>query len=274
MIAVNRLRRPAVAGYFYPQEEAELRACLGRLIEPAATRTAARAALLPHAALRFAGSVTGATVSQIEIPSVCVLLGANHTAQGARWSVMADGAYQTPLGVVPVAETLAGRLLEACPQLRPDAAAHRGEHAIEVPLVFLQWLRSADLTIVPIVVAGCEPAECEEVGQAIGRALAAGQDERVLVIASSDLSHYEARELAIQKDARLIEAMLSADAARFLREARQLDAAVCGEGAIACLLAALQGLGASRGWLTRYGTSADAGGDPNSAVGYAGIIFN
>ena len=273
MITVKRLRRSAVAGYFYPQEPEELRACLGRLIEPAATRTPARAALLPHAAVRFAGPVTGATVSQLEIPSTCVLLGANHTAQGERWSLMAAGAYQTPLGEVPIAETLAGQLLDACPRLSPDTAAHRGEHAIEVPLVFLQWLRPFDLTIVPIVVGGCEPAECAEVGEALGRVLN-GHDERVLVIASSDLSHYEARELAIQKDARLIEAMLAADSPRFLREIRQLDASVCGEGAIACMLAALGGLGASRGRLARYGTSADAGGDPSSAVGYAGIIFN
>ncbi|MBI3324104.1 MAG: AmmeMemoRadiSam system protein B [Candidatus Omnitrophica bacterium] len=269
---VARLRRPAVAGYFYPADAAELGRAVDQLLSVPSARQQALGALVPHAALRFSGLIAGRTLGPIEIPEVCVILGAGHTGQAPAWSLMADATYQTPLGEVPVAEELAAQLLEACPRISADAAAHYGEHSIEVPLVFLQRCGPRELAIVPIVVGASEADECVEVGGALADVVSRYQ-RRVLIVASSDLTHYEPRETAVQHDARLIGALTALDGPGLLAEVRRRGASVCGDGAMACALAALGRLGATAGRLARSGTSADAGGDPHSVVGYAGVVF-
>jgi len=225
---------------------------------------------VPHGGLHQAGRVIGQTLGRLEIPRRCVILGPNHTGWGAPWSLMADGAYATPLGDVPIDEELAGRLLERCTLLQADDLAHRGEHSIEVLLPFLRQLGPPDLMITPIVIRSEEAEEFDLAADAMATCLRR-LEEPVLVIASADLAHYEPREAVQQKDAEVIKAIAALDSRVAQHRLRQVTS--CSLAPVACVLGAARGLGATEARLVCYGTSADAGGDPQSATGYAGIII-
>jgi AmmeMemoRadiSam system protein B len=285
-MAVKRTRQAAVAGYFYPKESEELREELGRLTRrrSAADRsscetacggipTRQRGAIVPHAGFQYSGRVAGETFSQLEIPKRCVILGPNHSGWGAAWSLMAEGAYATPLGEVPIDEPLARALLETCPLLAADHVAHKAEHAIEVELPFLQWLGPKQLSIVPLVIGSDSAEEYHRVAAALAR-LISQSGEPVLLLASSDFTHYEPEAVAVEKDSQVIGAIQALDTSEFLRLVRGLPVRMCGYGPVACVLSAARQLGATGATLVRYATSAEAGGDPHSVVGYAGIIVN
>ena len=262
-----------MAGYFYPKTEQALRAELRRLTDSPGRGVPSYATIVPHASFQYSGRVAGETFSRLAIPRRCVILGPNHTGTGASWSLMAAGAYETPLGHVPIDEPLARSLLEACPLVTVDHVAHVGEHAIEVPLPFLQWLGPAGLSIVPLVVGSEDEEECEQVARALAQVIRRTQDP-VLLIASSDLTHYEPHETATRKDAQLIAAIQTLDPRRVLEQAGQSRVSLCGPGPVACVVGAARHLGATQAQLIQYATSAAAGGDPQSVVGYAGILLN
>ena len=268
-----RVRPAAMAGLFYPNAPEALREELGRLTVAPASRVRSIGVIVPHASYHYSGSVAGETLSRLTIPRRCVILGPNHTGWGAPWSLMAEGAYATPLGEVPIDEPFARALLDACPLLAADDLAHRGEHAIEVELPFLQCLGPADLTIVPLVIGSEQPEEFDQVAGVLAERLSRS-GEPVLLVASTDLTHYEPKAVAEHKDAQLIDAIQTLDEQQFLQRVDRLHVAMCGYGPVACVLGAARRLGASGAQLIRYATSADAGGDPQSVVGYAGIILN
>ncbi len=273
MMAVKRLRRAAVAGYFYPDNPEELRQTLRHLTPRREPPRQAKGVIVPHASWQFSGLVAGETFGHLMIPRRCIVLGPNHAGVGNAWSLMAEGSYQTPLGEVPIDEPIAQALLAACPILVADHLAHHGEHSIEVALPFLQWLGPDDLTMAPIVIGSEVWEECDQVARALASVIRQTQDP-ILLIASSDFTHYEPHAVTSQKDAHIIEAIQSLDDRRFLECVRAVQASPCGVGPIACLLGAMRQLEAQHAQLIRYATSADAGGDPQSAVGYAGIIVN
>jgi len=267
------LRKAAVAGYFYPEEPEALRQELSRLTQRDAPKVQSPGVIVPHAGFQYSGAIAGETFSRLVIPKRCVILGPNHTGWGAAWSLMAEGAYQTPLGEIPINEPLAQALLEACPLLASDHLAHKGEHAIEVELPFLQWLGPSELSIVPIVIGSDDAEEFHRVASALVSIVSHAEDP-VLLVASSDFSHYEPHAIATQKDSQVIEAIQRLETERFLTRVRELPVTMCGFGPVACVLDAARELGATSAQLVHYATSADAGGDPNSVVGYAGVIFN
>ena len=274
MITSSPVRRPAVAGYYYPADPDALRKAIDAAV---GTRTApadARAVIVPHGSYPHAGGVAGAVWSRVAIPRRCILLGPSHTDSWMPWSLVERGAYRTPLGDVPIDEACVRALRERAPCLEPDTWGQRGEHAIEVVLPFLQRLGPPDLAIVPIVIGAT--AEADDVA-ALATALAQAvrlQEEPVLLIASSDLSHYEPLALAAQQDRALLEAISRLDGAGLLARVREHGIRMCGALAAACVLEAARHLGASAASRAGYGTSVDAGGDPHSVTGYAGVIIN
>ena len=267
------VRRPAVAGYFYPAEPEGLREAIDALAQRKGPVSQAHAVIVPHGSLRWSGPIAAAALSQVAIPRRCILLGPSHTASRMRWSLMSAGAYRTPLGDVPVDELYAQALRQRCPFLEADAWAQRGEHALEVIIPFLQRLGPSDLTIVPIVTESEDEAELARMAQALAQT-ARMSEERCLFLASADLSHDEPAGRAAEQDGALIERISALDGAGLVRAVRDGAARMCGAGAVACVLEAAKALGAHRGRLVRYGTSADAGGDPHSATGYAGIVID
>ncbi len=269
------IRRPAVAGYYYPEEPEALRQAICQLIQrqPEASSVAPRAIMVPHGSLQQSGAVSAAVFGRLRVPRRCVLVGPSHTNSAMRWAVFAEGSYRTPLGDVEVDAGIAAALLERCVWLERDAWAHRGEHALEVILPFLQWARPEGFSIVPVVTSSDVLSECADVGQALAEVLGPlGED--VLLIASSDLSQYEAAQAGAAKDRRLLARILALDAQGLLRAVQEEPALMCGAGAVACVLIAARRLGATRADLLQYDTSLNVGGDPHSVIGYAGVALS
>lgn len=274
LMTVPVIRRPAVAGYYYPADAGVLQRALDQLVGAApAVRDSAVAVVVPHGSLRSCGAVIGSTLRVVEIPRRCIVLGPSHVDRRLPWSLMTGGAYRTPLGDVSIDAACAEALLARCPFLESDAWAQRGEHAIEVILPFLQRVGPQDLSIVPIIVDSYEPDRRTALAETLAQVVRL-QEEPVLLIASSDLSHYQPQDMGAEQDQALLRAICALDGAALGRCVQDERIRMCGDAAVACVLDAATQLGARRGEVIRYGTSVESGGDPASAIGYAGVVIS
>lgn len=267
------IRRPAVAGYYYPQEAAALARAVDALAAPTQPPPSALALIVPHGSLHQAGTVAGAAYRGTVIPRHCILIGPSHVPQWVPWSLMTAGAYRTPLGDVPVDAACAEALRRRCAFLEPDAAGQRGEHSLEVQVPFLQRRGPADLAIVPILVGQPSDAERLRLAEAVAQVVRL-QEEPVLLIASSDLSHFETRERGAEQDATLLNRIVAMDPDGLLATVRDQHIVMCGAVAVSIILEAGRRLGATAATLQAYATSADAGGDPGSCTGYASLTVS
>ncbi|MGD0506532.1 MAG: AmmeMemoRadiSam system protein B [Terriglobales bacterium] len=272
----SALRSPAVAGRFYPGRTDELLRDVRKYTSSVETgRIAAIGCVAPHAGYVYSGSVAGAVYARLEIPERCVILCPNHTGKGRALAVMANTTWQTPLGEVAADADLGARLLGRYPALEEDSAAHRGEHAIEVQLPFLQAQRPK-LKIVPIAIGTSNFDVLRGLGEALADAIAElqeeGREEKVLIIASSDMNHYEPDAVTRVKDHKAIERVLAMDARGLWEVVMEEDISMCGFGPTTVMLTAAKLLGATSATLVKYATSGDVSGDYEAVVGYAGII--
>jgi AmmeMemoRadiSam system protein B len=266
----SAVRTPAVAGRFYPGRRDELLHEIREFTSPATALTTAFGCVAPHAGYIYSGGVAGAVYSRLDIPERCVILCPNHTGKGRPLAVMARTSWQTPLGEVAPDEELAARLLQCFPALEEDSAAHRGEHAIEVQLPFLQ-VRQPQLKIVPIAIGTRNFETLRGLGEALADAITAGK-EKVLVVASSDMNHYESDAVTHIKDRKAIDRVLAMDARGLWEVVTNEDISMCGFGPTIVMLTAAKSLGATSATLVRYATSGEVSGDYDQVVGYAGII--
>jgi len=264
------LREPAVAGRFYPANPTKLRGDVESYLSASQPRAPAIACIAPHAGYIYSGRVAGAVFSRIQIPSRCVVLCPNHTGFGHPLAIMKDGAWRTPLGKVLIDSGLAGKLLQVFPALVEDSAAHRSEHAIEVELPFLQIIRP-DVTVVPIAVGTSRLILLEHLGEALATLIKASEQE-VLIIASSDMNHYEDDSTTRIKDRKAIDQILALDPRGLYETVMNESISMCGFGPTVAMLTAARHLGARRAELVQYATSGDVSGDRETVVGYAGII--
>lgn len=266
------LREPAVAGRFYPADPATLSADIRSYLSPPQPRTRAIGCIVPHAGYMYSGHVAGAVFSKLDIPSCCIILCPNHTGRGHPLAVMDEGAWQTPLGQMAIDVGLAAKLLESFPALTSDSAAHQFEHAIEVELPFLQTLRR-DVRFVPIAVGTGHLLLLEKLGEAIAQVVQESNSP-VLIIASSDMNHYEDDATTRVKDHKAIERILALDPGGLYNTAINQSISMCGFGPSVAMLTAAKLLGAKQADLIQYATSGDVNGDRRSVVGYAGIIVS
>ena len=278
----SALRTPAVAGRFYPSRADELLRDVRRYISSTDTDSAgaglpiaAVGCVAPHAGYIYSGGVAGAVYARLEIPERCVILCPNHTGRGRPLAIMADTAWQTPLGEVAPDAEIAGRLLRRFPALQEDSTAHRGEHAIEVQLPFLQ-AQQPKLNIIPIAIGTSDFDVLRGLGEAladvIGGLQEENRDEKVLLVASSDMNHYESDAITRVKDPKAIERVLALDARGLWEVVMDEHISMCGFGPTVVMLTAAKLLGATAATLVRYATSGEVSGDYESVVGYAGII--
>jgi len=273
---VTAVRQPAVAGRFYPANAQHLRAEVetyttvpaGAAAEPE-TKIRALGCLVPHAGYMYSGHVAGAVFRRLELPRRFVILCPNHTGMGEPLAIMSGGSWHTPLGDVPIDQELAKQLKSRLPLLSEDQVAHRYEHALEVQLPFLQVL-APGFRFVPITVGTSNFEVLSALGVVIGT-VAAEAGEPVLVVASSDMNHYESDSVTRVKDRRAIEQMLALDPRGLYDVVHQADISMCGYGPAVAMLTAARKLGATRAELIRYATSGDVSGDRDMVVGYAGI---
>ncbi len=268
------LRPAAVAGRFYPADRDTLIREIGSLTSPApsAKRIRAKACLVPHAGYMYSGHVAGAVYSRLELPRRFLILGPRHYPQGEALAILSEGSWQTPLRPALIDAALAERLKHAFPLLREDEVAHRAEHSLEVQLPFLQVLAS-DLRFVPIALGTTRFDVLANLGHAIAQVLAAEREE-TLIVASSDMNHYESDLITRAKDRKAVEKLLALDARGLYDTVRHEGISMCGYGPAVAMLTAARELGATRAELVRYATSGDVSGDYDEVVGYAGIIIH
>ncbi|MGV1098755.1 AmmeMemoRadiSam system protein B [Thiovibrio sp. JS02] len=266
------LREPAVAHQFYPGDPRTLRQTLDRLVPKKPTREKALAVISPHAGYMYSGAVAGETFASVELPRDIVVMGPNHHGYGAAVALMDEGLWEMPFGEVPINSALAREILARSANVETDALAHRFEHSLEVQVPFLQYLRP-DLTLTPLVVSHLPFEACREVGEALAAAIQA-YGQPVLVVASSDMTHYESRQAATVKDALAMEQIAALDPEGLYRTVLDKRITMCGiMPATIALIAALR-LGATRAKLVRYTDSGEASGDTNQVVGYAGFVIS
>ena len=275
----SALRHPAVAGRFYPRDRESLREEVNSYLARGeadrgnvATHAPASAigCIAPHAGYMYSGHVAGAVFARMDIPQRCIVMCPNHTGIGLPLAIMSEGAWETPLGNVQIDGELAASLKERCPALQEDASAHRGEHAAEVELPFL-LLRQPKLTFVPIALGTRRLDALEQLGLAIADVVG-GQWDPVLIVASSDMNHYESDVVTRAKDHWAIERILSLDARGLHEVVAQQNISMCGMGPAVTMLTAAKKLGAKSAELVKYATSGDISGDRDKVVGYAGVV--
>ena len=275
------VRSPAVSGRFYPSDPVELRATVATLLADArrdvgsAPTAPCRAAIAPHAGYIYSGPTAAAVFARVTVPGLVIMLAPNHTGISeakSGVSLWEAGAFRTPLGDVPVDADAAQALLEISEGLVDvDHDAHRAEHAVEVELPFLQILRS-DVRIVPLVIAwdAWEPARL--LGETLARLVQAA-GEAVLLLASSDLNHYEPAAVSERKDAAALAAVRALDGAELLACCKRERISMCGRGPAAVVIAAARALGAKQGEVVDYRHSGWVSGDNARVVGYAGVLI-
>ena len=264
-------RQPAVAGYFYPGEKHLLEKELQDLIPQGRTPSPALAILVPHAGYIYSGAVAGEVYSSVELPDTFIILCPNHTGRGSDFDLWSEGEWKTPLGSVKVEADLCRRLMQEFPRAEADGTAHFREHSLEVQIPFLQHLRG-DISIVPLCIRSWNFPYLEELGHAMARIIREA-DRKILIVASSDMTHYESQESAKKKDQLAIAQMETVNARGLFDTVHQHDISMCGYLPATATMIAVRDLGGSSGRLVKYATSGDVTRDYSSVVGYAGMIF-
>jgi AmmeMemoRadiSam system protein B len=267
------VRHPAVAGQFYAAEAGVLERDLDEYLAPESGEAEfadAIACLAPHAGYMYSGHVAGAVYRRLPARPRYVVLGPNHFGRGEPLALMSEGTWLTPLGEVPLDPELARVVREACPAVTEDSVAHAREHSLEVQIPFLQRA-GRDFTLLPIAVGVGDYASLESLGHAVARAIRESA-QPALIVASSDMNHYQPDDVTRRLDQKAIDRLLDLDPAGLHETVLRERISMCGFGpAVAMLVAALD-LGAKRAELVRYATSADRGGPWDRVVGYAGIV--
>jgi len=265
------IRNPVVSGQFYPESPSQLKTVIAGMVDEKAVKEEVIGLISPHAGYIYSGSVTGAVISRIKFKDTFIIMGPNHTGRGKALSVMTEGTWKTPLGEVEIDSELGKQILAVSSHLEEDHVAHQYEHSIEVQLPFLQYFKK-DIKIVPIILAYSSGAIYKEVGKELARAIK-DLNREVVIIASSDMTHYEPQESARKKDNKAIEAMLDLDEDELLKRVSELNISMCGYAPAVSLISAAKELGAVGAELVKYQTSGDTTGDYSTVVGYAGIVI-
>jgi len=274
------VRRPAFAGQFYTANAEKLAAEIDGYMagkEPTAGRPLAL--IVPHAGYMFSGPVAGYAYAEVrdEQYEAVILIGPNHYLHDFPGvAVYPGGAWQTPLGQVPVHTELAEAILQANPEFERDPARHAQDHSLEVQIPFLQ--RALPGTpIVPILIGYPYPENAQALIEALSQVLV-GRD--VLLIASSDLSHYPAYDDAVRVDGAILAAIETLDTSQvrqtiteeMVQEVPNLVTTCCGEEAIVVVIEVAKALGATRATVLHYANSGDVpGGDRTRVVGYGAV---
>lgn len=277
------LRKPAVAGTFYAGSkdslEEQIKGCFLHSVGPGKVPVASKKAegkivglISPHAGYVYSGPVAAwgfAKVIEQESPETVVILGPNHRGFGSPMAIMSQGEWETPLGKVSIDEDFAQKLLQASSLIEEDAKAHQREHSLEVQIPFLQYGFNGEFRIVPLCVANQTAATSMSLGEAISSV--AEDRSNVLLIASTDLTHYQPREIAEKEDREILNAVTSGNPQNLGTVLSSGDFSMCGYGPVIAVLKAASDLGEARVNLLKYATSGDITGDYSAVVGYASL---
>jgi AmmeMemoRadiSam system protein B len=263
-------RMPAVAGQFYYGTGPRLTQQVEQFIDRSAPKEDVVGVVSPHAGLVYSGAVAGAVYSTIRFPKTFILLGPNHTGLGQNISLMDEGEWEIPTGTFAIDRKLAAKIALSTDRVSRDSQAHMFEHCLEVQLPFIACF-SKDVKIVPIVFLSASLDDCRETGAAIVEAIKE-VDYPVVIVASSDMSHYLPDKVARQRDRKAIDRMLELDPEGLYETVKKENISMCGFIPATVMLFASKLLGAGSARLVKYATSGEVSGDYDSVVGYAGVI--
>jgi AmmeMemoRadiSam system protein B len=284
------VRKPAVAGTFYPAGEAQLKEAIessyvhrlgpGRLPSHAGAVRASglKACVCPHAGYAYSGPVAAHSyldVSGLAKPDLVVVVGPNHYGIGSGVAIYGEGEWETPLGKVRVDDVASKKIVKLTGIVDIDPEAHRREHSIEVQLPFLQHLYGGSFVFLPISLAFQDKATARDLGKGLAELLKDTVDggRNAVLIASSDLTHYEPASQAREKDIMLLKHVQALDVHAFYTTLERRNITACGFGAIASVMEACRLLGFEKGRLNAYATSGDITGDNDAVVGYPSVTF-
>ncbi len=244
------IRNPVVSGQFYPESPDQLKAMIGGMVDEKVVKEEVIGLISPHAGYIYSGPVAGAVISKIKFKDTFIIIGPNHTGRGKSLSIMTQGRWKTPLGEVEIDSELGKQILATSSHLEEDNVAHQYEHSIEVQLPFLQYFKK-DIRIVPIILAYSSGATYKEVGKELAKAVK-DLSKEVIIIASSDMTHYEPQKSAQRKDNQAIEAILDLNEDELLKRVDELKISMCGYAPAVSLISAAKELGATRAELVKY----------------------
>ena len=269
------VRHPAVSGRFYPSDghllTKEIRRHSKNISDNKTSKKIQAIGIIsPHAGLAYCGEVAGTIYSNIEIPETIILLGPNHTGTGEQVSIMSEGVWQMPQGSIKIDHELADAICQVSAITKKDSTAHQKEHSIETQLPFLQFYRD-NFKIIPICMMRLGLEQCKELCHAIVTAIEQ-TGRSILIVASSDMTHYETHENATKKDKGAINQILNLDARGLFNEVRDKNISMCGVNPAVIMMMCARKIGAKEAFLAKYMTSGEISGDMDHVVGYAGII--
>jgi AmmeMemoRadiSam system protein B len=265
------IRKARFAGDWYPGDPNRLRSVLRDCIEATVAEEDVLGVVAPHAGYMYSGHVAGAVYCRVHIPETVIVLCVNHRGAGARAAILSSGSWETPLGQVPIREDMAEDLKQRIPFLEEDSLAHAGEHSLEMQVPFLQY-RNDRVQLVPICLQRLDFLECETLGEGLATAIQ-GFPDPVLLVASTDMTHFEPHDSASRKDRLAIERILAIDPRGLYDTVTKHGISMCGLIPTTSVLCGCKWLGAGEGNLVRYATSGEVSGDYGSVVGYAGVFI-
>jgi hypothetical protein len=264
------MRRPVVAGQFYPGTKEALMSELDILLSDFKDKRAVKGIMSPHAGYMFSGAVAGKAFAGTVPADTYIILGPSHTGKGARMAVSTE-TWTTPMGKIEIDEGLINSIMNLSDILEKDNRAHTFEHSIEVQIPFIQRI-SPGAKIVAITVQHGNIEEYENLASALAGALEQ-EGRNAVLVASTDMTHYEPRRIAEYKDKMAINEVLKLDGKKLLRVVKQNNISMCGYIPTAIMLMAVRKMGAEKAELVKYTDSGEVTGDTSEVVGYAGVVI-
>lgn len=270
---MGSIRKSVIAGSWYPGEPSVLRDEIAKYIQNVPDRELKGdvvGLIAPHAGYVYSGQVAAYAYKLIQRKKydAVILIGPSHRVAFRGVSIYSKGAYETPLGVIPVHEKLADEIKNLSKMVVDFPAAHLQEHSLEIQLPFLQVVLGC-FSFIPIVMGEQNAETCRELAEVIGQV---ARDRHVLVVASSDLSHFHDYKKATQMDGRILQHIQDDDVEGLLDNLADDKVEACGGGPIVVMMIASHKLGARHTLLLNYANSGDVTGDKSSVVGYASAV--
>ncbi|TKB09395.1 AmmeMemoRadiSam system protein B [Desulforhopalus sp. IMCC35007] len=266
------MREPVVAGRFYPDDADELRKIIGGYLGDTQHRSPlpAAAVIAPHAGYIYSGKVATQTLGAVNIPETVMLLGPNHTGKGSS-AALSTQPWLTPLGVVPANTELANLILQNSEIITADEIAHRFEHSLEVQLPILQKLQP-HLSLIALTLSNQSYDSCEEIAESLYQSVMQYKG-KTLIVASTDMNHYEARSVSNAKDKLALQAIEAMDPQALYATVKKNKISMCGVIPVVITLLICLKMGADSADISAYMDSGDVSGDTGQVVGYAGVII-
>jgi len=265
------IREPVMAGQFYSADRDALLAELKAMVPETEPKIDACGIMVPHAGYVYSGQTAGAVYGGITPKDTYIIFGPNHSGRGSDFAYSSD-LWQTPLGELSPDTELFENIMTRTDLIAEDSAAHSFEHSIEVQLPFIQWT-APGAKIVPIAARYGDISDLREIAGAVGSAVKE-MSRDVVIVASSDMTHYESREEASRKDKKAIQKILDLDAEGLLEVVEKDNISMCGYISTVIMILTVKELRARKGTLIKYTDSGEVTGDISQVVGYAGIVVS